>query len=74
MDGHSDNSAAGPRWHGTTIIGVRKNGLRYFKLATVPSGVPWFILPIVIPIEIISNFLVRPVTHSLTCFAMRCHA
>ena len=26
MDGHSDNSAAGPRWHGTTIIGVRKNG------------------------------------------------
>ena len=26
MDGHSDNSAAGPRWHGTTIIGVKKNG------------------------------------------------
>ncbi len=50
-------------------IGVKKNGLRYFKLATVPSGVPWFILPIVIPIEIISNFLVRPVTHSLRLFA-----
>ena len=50
-------------------IGVRKNGLRYFKLATVPSGVPWYILPIVIPIEIISNFLVRPVTHSLRLFA-----
>ncbi len=26
MDGHSDNSAAGPRWHGTTIIGVSKGG------------------------------------------------
>ena len=26
MDGHSDNSAAGPRWHGTTNIGVKKNG------------------------------------------------
>ena len=26
MDGHSDTSAAGPRWHGTTIIGVKKNG------------------------------------------------
>ncbi|MGO4237473.1 F0F1 ATP synthase subunit A [Pseudarthrobacter sp. YAF2] len=50
-------------------IGVKKNGLRYFKLATVPSGVPWYILPIVIPIEIISNFAVRPVTHSLRLFA-----
>ncbi len=34
-----------------------------------PAGVPWYILPIVIPIEIISNFLVRPVTHSLRLFA-----
>ncbi|MFF2344169.1 F0F1 ATP synthase subunit A [Pseudarthrobacter sp. NPDC058119] len=50
-------------------IGIKKNGLRYFKLATVPSGVPWYILPIVIPIEIISNFVVRPVTHSLRLFA-----
>ena len=51
------------------IIGIKKNGLKYFKLATVPSGVPWYILPIVVPIEIISNFLVRPVTHSLRLFA-----
>jgi F-type H+-transporting ATPase subunit a len=50
-------------------IGVQKNGIKYFKLATVPSGVPVYILPIVIPIEIISNFLVRPVTHSLRLFA-----
>jgi len=50
-------------------IGIKKNGLKYFKLATVPSGVPWYILPIVVPIEIISNFMVRPVTHSLRLFA-----
>ena len=25
MDGHSDSHGA-PRWHGTTIIGVKKNG------------------------------------------------
>lgn len=50
-------------------IGIQKNGLRYFKLATVPSGIPWPILIIVVPIEIISNFLVRPVTHSLRLFA-----
>lgn len=51
------------------VIGIKKNGLRYFKLATVPSGVPGYILPVVIPIEIISTFVVRPVTHSLRLFA-----
>ncbi len=50
-------------------VGVQTNGLRYFKLAVVPSGVPWYILPLVVPIEIISNFVVRPMTHSLRLFA-----
>ncbi|MGO4384820.1 F0F1 ATP synthase subunit A [Specibacter sp. RAF43] len=50
-------------------MGVRVNGLRYFKLAVVPSGVPWYILPLVVPIELISNFVVRPMTHSLRLFA-----
>ncbi|WP_028280774.1 F0F1 ATP synthase subunit A [Arthrobacter sp. H5] len=50
-------------------IGIKKHGIRYFKLAVVPTGVPWYIMPLVVPIEIISNFLVRPVTHSLRLFA-----
>ncbi|WP_125609927.1 F0F1 ATP synthase subunit A [Specibacter cremeus] len=50
-------------------VGLKANGLRYFKLAVVPSGVPWYILPLVVPIEIISNFVVRPMTHSLRLFA-----
>lgn len=51
------------------VVGLKKHGFRYLKLAVVPSGVPWPILFIVVPIEIISNFLVRPVTHSLRLFA-----
>ena len=50
-------------------VGLRKYGPRFIKLTIVPSGVPWFILPIVVPIEIISNFIVRPMTHSLRLFA-----
>ncbi|KRF05679.1 ATP synthase subunit A [Arthrobacter sp. Soil782] len=50
-------------------VGLKKHGLRYLKLSVVPSGVPWYIMPLVVPIEIISNFLVRPVTHSLRLFA-----
>ncbi|MGW9404664.1 F0F1 ATP synthase subunit A [Arthrobacter sp. NPDC055585] len=51
------------------ILGIKKHGIKYFKYATVPSGVPMAILPLVVLIEIISTFLVRPITHSLRLFA-----
>ena len=47
--------------------GLYKNGLRFFKLF-VPSGVPIYIVPLVVLIEIIS-FLSRPVSHSVRLFA-----
>ncbi|MBW4095063.1 MAG: F0F1 ATP synthase subunit A [Acidobacteria bacterium] len=50
-------------------VGIKRNGIRYLKLAVVPSGVPLPLLFLVVPIEIISNFIVRPMTHSLRLFA-----
>ena len=50
-------------------VGVKKHGIRYFKLAVVPTGVPGWILPLLVPLEIISNFIVRPLTHSLRLMA-----
>ncbi|MFC0582585.1 F0F1 ATP synthase subunit A [Micrococcoides hystricis] len=50
-------------------VGLQRHGIRYFKLAVVPSGVPGWILPLLVPIEIISNFMVRPLTHSLRLMA-----
>jgi len=47
-------------------VGFARNGLGFFKLF-VPSGVPFFVLPLVVVIEIIS-FLVRPVTLALRLF------
>lgn len=49
--------------------GIHKHGLKYFKNATVPAGVPPWLLPIIIPLEILSNFVVRPVTLALRLFA-----
>src|ERR1700742_3093718 len=37
------------------IYGVYKNGLKFFKIF-VPSGVPIFVMPLVIPIEVLSFF------------------
>ena len=49
------------------IYGIKKNGLHFFKLF-VPSGVPIYILPLVVAIEVIS-FLSRPLSHSVRLFA-----
>jgi F-type H+-transporting ATPase subunit a len=49
------------------IYGFYKNGLKFFKIF-VPSGIPIFILPLVVFIEIFS-FLLRPVSHSVRLFA-----
>jgi F-type H+-transporting ATPase subunit a len=49
------------------VVGFAKNGLKFLKLF-VPSGVPIYMMPIVVPIEVIS-FLSRPVSHSMRLFA-----
>jgi F-type H+-transporting ATPase subunit a len=49
------------------VVGFARNGLRFLKLF-VPSGVPWYVLPLVTLIEIIS-FLSRPISHSVRLFA-----
>ena len=48
------------------VLGVIRNGANMYKLF-VPSGVPWYMLILVTPIEIIS-FLLRPVTLALRLF------
>ena len=49
------------------IYGFYKNGLKFFKLF-VPSGIPIYILPLVVFIEVFSFFL-RPISHSVRLFA-----
>ena len=49
------------------VIGVAEHGVHFFKIF-VPPGVPIYILPLVVAIEIIS-FLSRPVSHSVRLFA-----
>jgi F-type H+-transporting ATPase subunit a len=49
------------------VYGFWKNGLHFFKLF-VPSGIPIFILPLVVFIEVFSFFL-RPISHSVRLFA-----
>jgi F-type H+-transporting ATPase subunit a len=51
-------------------VGIKDKGLLgYLKHTCVPQGVPWLILPLLVPLEFMSNILVRPLTLSLRLFA-----
>ena len=52
---------------GVVILGFVKHGLHFFSFFVIP-GLPWFMLPILLPIEIIS-FLSRPISLSVRLFA-----
>lgn len=52
---------------GTTIIGFAKHGLHFLSFF-LPHGTPWFIAPILVPIEVLSYFT-RPISLSLRLFA-----
>jgi len=52
---------------GVTVIGIVRHKGKFLSLF-VPSGVPVFLMPLLIPIEIIS-YLTRPVSLSLRLFA-----
>jgi F-type H+-transporting ATPase subunit a len=52
---------------GVTIIAFWKHGLHFFSFFA-PKGVPLWLMPILVPIEIIS-YLIRPLTLSVRLFA-----
>jgi F-type H+-transporting ATPase subunit a len=52
------------------FVGFRRHGfLGYLKHQTVPPGAPWFVLPLLIPIEFVQKFVLNPLTLALRVFA-----
>ena len=57
-------------WVIYNVVGVVKQGpLHYLKNSLIPPGVPKPILPLVIPIELVSTFIVRPFSLMVRLFA-----
>jgi F-type H+-transporting ATPase subunit a len=54
-------------WLVATFVGFWKHGVSYLKLFA-PSGVPLWLMPIIIPIEL-TSYLIRPISHSVRLFA-----
>jgi F-type H+-transporting ATPase subunit a len=49
------------------VLGIVRHGTHFFSLF-MPPGVPWWLVPLVLPLEIVS-FLIRPITLSVRLFA-----
>jgi F-type H+-transporting ATPase subunit a len=61
---------AGMSWVVYNAVGIRKHGfVGYFKLQSVPAGIKGPILLLLVPLEFLSNIVVRPVTLALRLFA-----
>ena len=45
--------------------GVRKSPGNFFKNSLMPPGLPWFLYILIIPLEFLSTFIIRPVTLTL---------
>ena len=57
-------------WLVYNYVGIRKHGfVGYFKHQSVPAGITGPILVLLVPLEFMSNILVRPVTLALRLFA-----
>lgn len=56
-------------WVMSIAVGVKHNGLQYFKDALFPPGVPKALYILVTPIEFISTYLVRPFSLAVRLFA-----
>ena len=57
-------------WVTYMFIGMKHQGpIGYFKNMAVPQGAPWWILPLLSPLELLSNIIVRPFTLSIRLFA-----
>jgi F-type H+-transporting ATPase subunit a len=57
-------------WFIYNIVGIRRQGFgHYMKNSLVPPGVPKALLILVVPIEFVSTFLVRPFSLAIRLFA-----
>lgn len=56
-------------WIIFNVVGIKKQGLRYFRNTLFPPGVPMFIKPLLAVIELFSVFIIRPLTLAVRLLA-----
>ncbi len=55
-------------WFIYVIAGFSKFGVGFLRRALIPEGVPWYLYPLIIPLELLATFITRPITLALRLF------
>ena len=55
-------------WFIYVVAGFSKFGIGFLRRALIPEGVPWYLYPLIIPLEILATFITRPITLALRLF------
>jgi F-type H+-transporting ATPase subunit a len=51
-------------------LGIRKHGfVSYFRVNLFMPGIPWYLYPLIAPIELLTTFIMRPITLAVRLFA-----
>ena len=51
-------------------LGVKKHGfVKYFRVNLFMPGIPWYLYPLIAPIELLTTFIMRPITLAVRLFA-----
>jgi F-type H+-transporting ATPase subunit a len=50
------------------VVGIRKMGFAGYFGHMIPEGVPWWVLPLLVPLEFLTYLVTRPVTLALRLF------
>ena len=57
-------------WITYNTVGIQKHGvIGYLKLMSIPVGAPLWLYPLLVPIEFISNIVIRPITLTIRLWA-----
>ena len=56
-------------WVMYIVVGLKKHGLSYISKSVKPPGVPFALLFLIVPIELLSTFIVRPFSLAVRLFA-----
>ncbi len=56
-------------WIMFIVVGLKRHGLSYISKSVKPPGVPFALLFLIVPIELLSTFIVRPFSLAVRLFA-----
>ena len=56
-------------WGQFIVVGLKRHGLSYISKTVKPPGVPFVLLFLIVPIELLSTFIVRPFSLAVRLFA-----